>query len=477
VVLCDDASLELARNAASATAGPERSEQPGGSARFGPDAPEGAGGVGRAFELEPGSAPPAATPGATHAGRRTPQAAPTLEGVQTNGSVPAKEVRRFGSLSSISKVLLDVPGQAASSQARRRRLPWTEALRKEAGRALTAVFTSGTSSRPKAVLHSASNHEASACAGIERVDLRPGDRWLSVVPMHHVAGISILVRAAIAGATVVFGGEFDARWACALIERHAVTHVSLVPTMLARMLDEGLRATGKLRCVLVGGGPIGADLVVRCLAAGLPVFPTYGLTETASQVVTATPTEARYCPGTCGTPLEGVELRIDQPDAGGYGEILVRGPQVAIGYFDHSGALRPVTRDGWLHTGDIGRVDEAGRLYVVTRRTDLIVSGGENVAPEEVEAVLRSHPDVADAAVVGVDDPRWGQRVAAVLVAGEGRSVDVQAVEQWCRSRLAPHKLPRSITTVDRLPYSPNGKLLRREVRRLVGDVEGSARR
>jgi O-succinylbenzoic acid--CoA ligase len=234
---------------------------------------------------------------------------------------------------------------------------------------------------------------------------------------------------------------------------------SLVPTMLARLLDAGLADPPTLRWALLGGGPIPPKLLQRAAAAGVRVAPTYGMTEACSQIATF------------GFPLHGVELRLARPrdgDGDGRagespegGEILVRGSVVAPG---------ALADDGWLHTGDLGRIDEAGRLVIVGRRSDTIVSGGENVAPAEVESVLLEHPAVADAGVYPRAHPEWGEAVVASVVLVDGRSVATEELQAFCAERLARFKVPKAISFTERLPRTASGKLLRRELGGLDGD-------
>jgi O-succinylbenzoic acid--CoA ligase len=217
-----------------------------------------------------------------------------------------------------------------------------------------------------------------------------------------------------------------------------VTLVSLVPTMLARLLDAGLREPPTLRRVLLGGGPIAPAVLARAAQAGVPVSPSFGMTETCSQVATD------------GFALLGSELQID-----GHGELLIRGPAVATG---------ALSDDGWLHTGDLGQLDESGRLTIVGRRSDMIVSGGENVAPAEVEAALLEHPAVADAAVLGRPDPEWGEAVVAQVVLRHGAAADAVDLREHCAGRLAPFKVPKRFEVVEQVPRGVTGKLLRREL-------------
>jgi O-succinylbenzoic acid--CoA ligase len=279
-------------------------------------------------------------------------------------------------------------------------------------------------------------------ASAERLGVDPRDRWLCPLPLFHMGGLAVLLRSAIYGTTAIVHERFEAQRVRAALESGGVTHVSLVPTMLRRLREAGLSGALGLRAMLLGGGPISADLLDWATAAGLPAMPTYGMTETASQIATAAPGQR------AGRPLPGVELRISDEE-----EILVRGPMVA------PGSLGP---DGWLHTGDAGRLDGDGRLHIHGRLKELIVTGGENVAPAEVEQVLLAHPSVEDAAVIGLPDPEWGEAVFAFVVAG-GEAGEEELL-RWCRERLAGFKVPKRIELVAALPRNAAGKLMRDEL-------------
>jgi O-succinylbenzoic acid--CoA ligase len=217
----------------------------------------------------------------------------------------------------------------------------------------------------------------------------------------------------------------------------SVTLVSLVPTMLVRLLDAGLEAPPTLRWALLGGGPIPQPLLERAQRAGVPVAPSYGMTEGCSQIATF------------GVPLHGVELRIDE------GEIVVRGPNFAP---------NTLAADGWLRTGDLGELDPQGRLRIIGRSSDTIVSGGENVAPAEVEAILLEHPAVADVGVFSRPDAEWGERVVASVVLRGGQAVTAAELQEFAAARLARFKVPKEIGFSDTLPRTVSGKLLRREL-------------
>jgi O-succinylbenzoic acid--CoA ligase len=327
------------------------------------------------------------------------------------------------------------------------------------------VFTSGTTAAPKGAMLTHAAHRASALGSAERLGTTAQNRWLLCMPLFHVGGLSIVLRSAITGFAIVLEERFDAARVNHLLHSGDADTVSVVPTMLDRMLEDGggRRYPSSLRCALVGGAPLHAALAARARAAAVPIAPTYGLTETCSQVATAEPRAAEDHGANVGRPLSGVEVRIGDADESGLGEVLVRGPILMRGYFENDGATRAALRGGWLHTGDLGRLDAKGRLRVEGRRTDLIITGGENVMPQEVECVLTSHPDVADVAVYGVPDERWGERVIAAVVPSRD-GVDETALRAWCRQRLAGYKIPAAFVAVSSLPRTASGKLLRRSL-------------
>jgi O-succinylbenzoic acid--CoA ligase len=310
------------------------------------------------------------------------------------------------------------------------------------------MHTSGTTAAPRSVPLSHANFLASARGSAIALGLDREERWLCPLPLTHVGGLSIPIRSAIYATTAVLRERFDTHGVLAELMDPArrITLVSLVPTMLARLLDAGLRRPPTLRWALLGGAPIPPALLERARAAAVPVAPTYGMTEACSQIATF------------GWPLPGVELRLAGAAGEGErsGEILVRGPVVSTACLDG---------DGWLHTGDLGAFDERGRLSVIGRLAETVITGGENVAPAEVEAVLLEHPEVADAAVVGRRDPEWGEALVALIVARDGARASPDELRRHCRARLAAFKVPKRVEFVDALPRSVSGKLLRRQLR------------
>jgi o-succinylbenzoate---CoA ligase len=314
------------------------------------------------------------------------------------------------------------------------------------------IHTSGTSSAPKPVELTYGNLLWSALGSAVALGLDAHERWLCALPLSHVGGLSILVRSAIYATTAVVHERFETERVLCALRGEGITLVSLVATTLARLLDAGLQDPPALRAALTGGGPVPAALVRRAGAVGVPVSMTYGLTEACSQVTT-TPAAALTGGGPqAGPPLFCTRVRCDAD-----GEILVAGPTVA------AAALAP---DGWLHTGDLGELDELGYLRVTGRSADTIVSGGENVAPGEVEAVLEAHPDVLDAAVVGAADGQWGEAVTAIVVTRPGAAPEGDALRAHCAAALATYKVPkRVLLRAEPLPRTRSGKLLRRELR------------
>ena len=359
-------------------------------------------------------------------------------------AVCSSERRRFRSIS-------DSPSRSGSSGWRARN-SWSRIRsrdRRSGGRrpsgerelTVAVVHTSGTTATPKPVSLTYANFQASALGSAVALGLDPAERWLCPMPLTHVGGLSIPIRSAIYATTTVLHGRFETEAVLnALMDpARRITLVSLVPTMLARLLDAGLAHPPALRWALLGGGPIAPALLERAELVGVPVAPTYGMTEACSQIATF------------GWPLAGVRCRLDGPER----EVKVRGPIVAPGEAD---------AEGWLHTGDLGETDGRGRLQITGRKADTIVSGGENVAPTEVEAALLSHPAVADAAVFGRTDPEWGEAIVARVVLRDGLEADPEELRAHCASSLARFKVPKAVEYAEDLPRTPSGKLLRREL-------------
>ncbi len=329
---------------------------------------------------------------------------------------------------------------------------------------MAILYTSGTTGRAKGAMLSRSGFVAAAAASAKNLGWREDDRWLLCMPIAHVGGLSIVTRCLSARRTVVLGGpRFSVDTVDAVLRRDRVTIASLVPTMLHQLFERDWQLPAGLRVVLLGGAASGAALLDRARERGVPVLTTYGLTEACAQVTTQ-----RYGtpPGIdqgAGSPLDGVEIRIVND------EVQVRSPSVMRGYFPLGEVPNPFTEDGWLKTGDLGRLDDEGRLHLLSRRTDLIVTGGENVYPAEVEAALESLPAVQAACVFSVPDERWGQAVAVALVLREGhRHLSPSEALAGAPAKLATYKRPRFATTLDALPLNRSGKIDRVATRTLA---------
>jgi o-succinylbenzoate---CoA ligase len=316
----------------------------------------------------------------------------------------------------------------------------------EPGDADLVVFTSGSMGPPKGVRLSVSNLTAAAVASEHHLGHGPDDDWLLAMPLHHVGGLSIVVRQAYTGGSVTMLPQFEASSVAAAM-KSGVTMVSVVPTMLHRLLEHG--PFRGLKAVLVGGGPIPPGLLEKAAEQELPVLPTYGMTETFGQVATLHPDAPLAYRA---HPLPGVEIRIE-PD----GRIAVMGSQVFAGYLGE-----PDRADPWFVTGDLGEIDDEGALRVLGRADSVIVTGGENVSPERVEAVVRSHPNVTEAVVVGVPDPEWGQMVVCVY---QGEAEDLS---DFVTLSLPGFMVPKRWIRVDDIPRTPIGKPDRAAVRALT---------
>jgi len=335
------------------------------------------------------------------------------------------------------------------------------------------VFTSGTTGEPKAVVLTAGNLRSSAVASGYRLGIDPDDRWFDPLSIAHMGGIAPVDRSVRYGTTVVLQRTFDADGTLAAIDERDASCLSLVPTMLRRLLEaDDSGALQTLRFVLSGGAATPPELVDRCADLDVPVCPTYGATEACSQVATARPEEARAYEGTVGRPLLPTTVRIvdgpaddDGPaelPAGEVGEIVVDGPTVSPGYYGDGAATAANRSALGYHTGDLGRLDDGGRLWVLGRADERISTGGELVTPGDVETVLESHPRIDAAAVVGLEDPEWGERVGAMVAAD---ALDPAAIAEHCEGRLAGYKRPRTVAVVESLPRTASGTVDRPAVR------------
>ena len=283
------------------------------------------------------------------------------------------------------------------------------------------------------------------------------DNWLMVLPLFHVSGLSILLRSLYNGTAVTILPKYDKAQVLKLIESENINMMSLVPTILTQLEPSIIHHN--LRVILLGGEFIPMALIDACEKKSLPIYKTYGMTETFSQSVTFSVLDYPHKRDSVGKPLPGMQVRIDKPDADGVGEIHLTGPMVMTGYIDKE----PI--DGDLNTDDIGYVDEDGFVYILNRRKDLIISGGENIYPKELEDLVYTLPSVKECAVVPVPDPKWGQVPALFVAFHDGESMTADAILSFMTKSLAKYKVPKYVKILPALPRNGTGKIVRNELR------------
>jgi long-chain acyl-CoA synthetase len=341
------------------------------------------------------------------------------------------------------------------------------------------IYTSGTTGKPKGCLLTHCNVIANARQISNWLGFNENDRLLTVMPLFHMNAVSVTTMSALyAGASTVVSQKFSASRFWQIISEYQITSFGSVATMLSMLLStyphgvpEGLK-TDQLRFAMCGSAPVPAEVLRRfeekfnCL-----VVEGYGLSESTCRS-TFNPPDQRRRPGSCGVPI-GNEMRVvDEEDRevpdGELGEIVLRGDNVLKGYYKNDTANATAFRNGWFHTGDIGYRDEDGFYYIVDRKSDMIIRGGENIYPREIDEVLYQHPDVAAAAAVGVKDELYGEEVAAVVVLKPGANTTEQEVIDYCKARLADFKCPKTVHFVADIPKGPTGKLLKRELAKML---------
>jgi acyl-CoA synthetase (AMP-forming)/AMP-acid ligase II len=319
------------------------------------------------------------------------------------------------------------------------------------------------------------------------------EKNILTVPLYHVAGIQAMMAAIYGGRTLVTERQFEPKEWMGLVEAERVDRAMMVPTMLKQLMDHpdfSKHDLSSLRVITYGAAPMPLEVIKRAvdIFPGVSFINAFGQTETASTITTLSP-EDHSITGTeeekekklkrlssIGRPMPDVEMKIvdgegNELPPGQVGEIVTRGPRVMSGYWkDQEKTEKTIDKDGWVHTSDMGYVDEDGYFFLAGRATDMIIRGGENISPEEVEAVLHSHPKVEEAAVIGVPDAEWGEVPMGVIVLKEGETATPEELMEYCRANLASYKRPRSVVFADELPRNPMGKVLKRVLREQYGE-------
>jgi len=355
------------------------------------------------------------------------------------------------------------------------------------------MYTAGTTGRPKGVPLTHNGFVSYVLDNVEPASPEIEEKNLLTVPLYHVAGIQAVLAAVYGGRTLVMMRQFEVTEWMKTVQKEKATRAMLVPTMLKRIIDDPAFSTydlTSLKVITYGAAPMPVEVIKKAIEV-MPwakFINAFGQTETASTIAALGPDDhviegteeerekkLKRLTSSIGRPLPDVEVKIVGEDGTSLppetvGEILVKGPRVMTGYWgDEEKTAQTITPDGWLRTGDMGWLDQEGYIFLAGRGDDMIIRGGENISPEEVEDVLHAHPTIEEAAVIGVPDPEWGQEPRAIVVLKQGETTTPEEIIEFCRTRLAGFKRPRSVIFVDTLPRNQMGKVLKKELRETYG--------
>ena len=354
------------------------------------------------------------------------------------------------------------------------------------------MYTAGTTGQPKGVMLSHNSFSIYVMENVTPADPELEERNILTVPLYHVAGIQAMMAAIYGGRTLVMERQFEAKEWMELVEKEKVNRAMMVPTMLKQLMDHpdfARHDLSSLKVITYGAAPMPLEVIKKAVEVfpGVSFINAFGQTETASTITTLGP-EDHVISGTeeerekklkrlssIGKPMSDIEMKIvdeagNELPPGGVGEIVARGPRVMTGYWrDKEKTEKTIDKDGWVHTGDMGYVDEDGYFYLAGRTTDMIIRGGENISPEEVENVLYSHPKIDEVAVIGIPDEAWGEQPRAIVVLKQGETATPEEIIEYCRDKLASFKRPRSVIFVSEIPRNPMGKVLKRVLRQQYG--------
>lgn len=325
------------------------------------------------------------------------------------------------------------------------------------------MFTSGTTGPQKAVPQTFRNHYASAIGCKESLGFDRDTNWLSVLPIYHISGLSVLLRAVIEGFTVRIVDKFNAEQILTMIKNERITHISLVPQTLNWLMQQGLHEPYDLQKILLGGAKFFFFQAEDGIRDNLPIYNSFGMTETCSQFLTATPEMLHVRPDTVGMPSANVDVKVKNPNKEGHGELMIKGANVMNGYL-YPTDLTGTFENGYFNTGDIAEIDHEGYVMIYDRRKDLIISGGENIYPYQIETVAKQFPGISDAVCVGHPDDTWGH-VPKLYFVSESNISKAQLIA-YLSQHLAKYKVPKYFEKVDTLPYTSTGKLQRNKLNR-----------